>query len=126
MMDRLTPEAALDALHKVKDRAFLELFKHGSLSVEIYQPKGSDMQKPHSRDEVYVVISGRGWFVNGNTRQPFGPGELLSVPAGVVHRFEEFSEDFATWVIFYGPEGGESGGSRSRSNGSPASGDAIR
>jgi len=22
-------------------------------------------------------------------------------------RFEEFSDDFATWVMFYGPEGGE-------------------
>jgi hypothetical protein len=35
------------------------------------------------------------------------PGELLFVPAGVVHRFEDFSDDFATWVMFYGPEGGE-------------------
>jgi hypothetical protein len=23
------------------------------------------------------------------------------------HRFEDFTDDFATWVIFYGPEGGE-------------------
>ena len=107
-MGRLTPESALDALHKAEGRTFVELFKHGSLSLEIYQPKGSDLQKPHSRDEVYVVISGRGWFVNADIRRPFGPGELLFVPAGVVHRFEEFSEDFATWVIFYGPEGGES------------------
>ena len=107
-MDRLAPEAALDALHDVKGRTFVELFKHGSLSVEIYQPKGKDLQKPHSRDEVYVVISGRGWFMNGDTRRPFEPGELLFVPAGIVHRFEDFSEDFSTWVIFYGPEGGES------------------
>lgn len=35
------------------------------------------------------------------------PGDLLFVPAGVVHRFEEFTDDFATWVMFYGPEGGE-------------------
>jgi len=32
---------------------------------------------------------------------------MLFVPAGVEHRFENFSDDFATWVIFYGPEGGE-------------------
>jgi hypothetical protein len=31
------------------------------------------------------------------------------VPAGVVHRFEEFSNDVVVWVFFYGPEGGESG-----------------
>ena len=106
-MERLTAKAALDRLHALKDKTFVELFKHGSLSIEIYRPRGTDLQKPHTRDEVYVVVSGRGYFVNGDTRQPFEPGELLFVPAGVAHRFEEFSEDFSTWVIFYGPEGGE-------------------
>ena len=27
-------------------------------------------------------------------------GETLFVPAGVEHRFEDFSEDFGAWVIF--------------------------
>ena len=30
-----------------------------------------------------------------------------SAAAGVEHRFENFSDDFAVWVFFYGPEGGE-------------------
>jgi mannose-6-phosphate isomerase-like protein (cupin superfamily) len=55
------------------------------------------------------VVSGSGTFLHGETRVRFGPGDLLFVPAGVVHRFEEFSADFATWVLFYGPEGGEGG-----------------
>lgn len=108
-MQRLTPGMALSALKESGERSFIELFKHGSLGIEIYQPKGIDHQKPHTRDEVYVVVAGRGYFVNGETHQPFEPGELLFVPAGVVHRFEDFSEDFWTWVIFYGPEGGERG-----------------
>jgi hypothetical protein len=29
------------------------------------------------------------------------------VPAGVVHRFESFSNDLVVWVLFYGPVGGE-------------------
>ncbi len=29
------------------------------------------------------------------------------VAAGVEHRFSKFSEDFSTWVFFYGPQGGE-------------------
>jgi mannose-6-phosphate isomerase-like protein (cupin superfamily) len=37
----------------------------------------------------------------------FGPGDFLFAPAGVVHRFEFFSQDLTLWVIFYGPEGGE-------------------
>ena len=88
---------------------FLEVFAHGSLSVEIYKPIGEDLQQPHSRDEGYIVISGTGYFVNDGTRTPFGPGAFLFAPAGVVHRFENFSDDFATWVFFYGPEGGEAG-----------------
>lgn len=102
----LTPTAALDAL-RASGREFIELFRHGSLTVEIYRPDRIDRQKPHTRDEVYVVISGTGLFVDGTERHPFTPGQVLFVPAGVVHRFEDFSPDFATWVFFYGPEGGE-------------------
>lgn len=108
MNERLTPHAALAALARSKDGLpYMELFAHGSLSVEIYQPVGVDQQMPHTRDEVYVVVSGNGEFVNGGARKPFEAGELLFVPAEVEHRFENFSDDFATWVIFYGPEGGE-------------------
>jgi TusA-related sulfurtransferase len=98
-----------DALARLAalEKRFLEVFTHGSLSAEIYQPASKDLQTPHTRDEIYVVISGTGFFVNGETRTAFTPGEFLFVPAGVVHRFEEFTDDFATWVFFYGPEGGE-------------------
>jgi mannose-6-phosphate isomerase-like protein (cupin superfamily) len=54
-----------------------------------------------------VVLSGTGFFLNGEERHPFKPGDLLFVPAGTVHRFEQFTDDFAIWVMFCGPEGGE-------------------
>ena len=107
MTDRLTPESALAKLAAAGGPEFVSLFRHGSLEVEVYRPVGVDRQTSHTRDEVYVVISGSGQFVSGETRRPFGPGEVLFVPAGVVHRFEDFTADFATWVFFYGPEGGE-------------------
>ncbi len=102
----LTTEKALRTLAN-SEKPFLSLFEHGSLVVEIYKPDKIDHQTPHTRDEVYVIVSGTGWFVNGETRHPFEPGQLLFVPAGVVHRFEDFTDDFSTWVLFYGPEGGE-------------------
>ncbi|HEU0217856.1 MAG TPA: cupin domain-containing protein, partial [Stellaceae bacterium] len=40
----------------------------------------------------------------GDRVEPFTPGALLYVAANEVHRFEGFSDDFATWVMFYGPE----------------------
>ena len=107
MNPRLTISNALNALSK-QDSPFLKMFEHGSLEVEIYKPDRVDLQTPHTRDEIYVVASGRGHFINGADRQPVETGEVLFVPAGVEHRFEEFSDDFSTWVFFYGPEGGES------------------
>lgn len=83
------------------------IFSHGSLVVEMYTPQGHDPQKPHTRDEVYFVARGRGFFCDGERRHAVEPGSFLFVPAGQAHRFEEFSEDFAVWVVFYGPEGGE-------------------
>ena len=103
---RLTRSNALAAL-EAADAEYLTLFEHGSLEVEIYRPRGVDRQQPHMRDEVYVVISGSGEFVCGNRRETFEAGEVLFAAAGVTHRFENFSDDFATWVFFYGPEGGE-------------------
>lgn len=86
---------------------FAVALERGSLSIELYAPRGSDHQQPHTRDEVYVVISGRGEFVNGSERHAFAPGDLLFVPAGVEHRFEQFTDDLAVWVVLYGPEGGD-------------------
>ena len=83
------------------------VYRHGTLEAGVYAPRGADPQQPHTRDEVYVVQTGTGWFVNGGARHRFQPGDFLFVPAGVEHRFEDFSDDLALWVLFYGPEGGE-------------------
>lgn len=102
-----------DALLKLPGpdgQRFATVFQHGSLAVEIYAPRGSDPQNPHNRDELYIVAVGSGEFVCGDTRQSFGPDDLLFAAAGVVHRFENFTDDLVVWVVFYGPEGGESNG----------------
>ena len=105
---RLTPDAALQALAEdPQGLPFRSLFRHGGLEVEIYKPTERDLQTPHARDEVYVVIAGSGEFTCAGRRQDFSAGEVLFVPAGVEHRFENFSDDFSTWVLFYGPDGGE-------------------
>jgi mannose-6-phosphate isomerase-like protein (cupin superfamily) len=86
---------------------FATLLQRGSLRVVLYAPQGQDPQTPHPQDEVYVVVSGRGEFINGEERYPFGPGDVLFVPANRPHRFENFTADFQTWAVFYGPQGGE-------------------
>lgn len=88
-------------------KRFATVFECGSLEIEIYAPRGSDPQQPHTRDEVYFVAAGTGEFVCGENNQSFGPTDLLFVAAGVDHRFENFTDDLVVWVMFYGPEGGE-------------------
>jgi mannose-6-phosphate isomerase-like protein (cupin superfamily) len=83
------------------------ILRHGSLEVRWYAPRGHDPQTRHERDEIYVVARGRATFVRGAERVAVGPNDLLFVPARMEHRFEDLSEDFGTWVAFYGPMGGE-------------------
>src|SRR6185295_7729690 len=86
---------------------FIRLFTHGSLQLEIYAPRGFDPQKPHTRDEVYIVVAGQGEYVCEGVRQKFETGDFLFAAAGESHWFERFTDDFVVWVMFYGPEGGE-------------------
>ncbi len=99
------------------------LLAHGTMELRWFSPRDHDPQTPHDRDELYVVVSGSGTFIRaqestplgddvslslgGEDRVTFNPGDAIFVPAGTVHRFERLSEDFACWIVFYGPEGGE-------------------
>jgi len=83
------------------------IYQHGSLLLKLFAPHRTDPQQPHTRDEIYLVAQGRGWFINGGSRHSFEAGDVLFVSAGAVHRFEDFSDDLTLWVVFYGPEGGE-------------------
>ena len=86
-------------------KPFLELFNRHDVLVELYIPRDSDKQGPHDRDELYIVISGYGTFRRGDELVRFEAGDILFVAARVPHRFETFSGDFKTWVLFFGPTG---------------------
>ncbi len=107
MGERYTIENALQLVTKSGDEAYGVLLARGTLELGYYKPDTVDPQQPHTQDEIYIVQSGSGYFVLGDDRQPFEQGEALFVPAGAVHRFENFSDDFAAWVVFFGPQGGE-------------------
>ena len=98
---------ALNRLPGPQGERSVGVFEHGSLVVKLYAPRGQDPQTPHSRDEIYVVAQGSGEFVCGDSRQAFGPNDVLFAAAGIAHSFESFTDEFAVWVFFYGPEGGE-------------------
>jgi mannose-6-phosphate isomerase-like protein (cupin superfamily) len=105
-MDKSPPPlslAAALALPLPEGRRSAEVFVDGDLEIRLYAPKGHDPQTPHDRDELYIVAAGHGKFRVGDRIDPIRPGALLYVAAHEVHRFEAFSDDFAVWVVFYGP-----------------------
>lgn len=88
-------------------KEFILLFQHGSLELELYKPHLVDKQTPHDRDEVYIIATGEATFELEGEQTTVKTGDFLFVPAYAAHKFVEFSEDFSTWVLFYGPVGGE-------------------
>jgi hypothetical protein len=72
-----------------------------------------DPRRRIAKDDALAGLPGpegerfRELFRHGSLREPFGPGDFLFAPAGVSHRFEDFTRDLVVWVLFYGPEGGE-------------------
>lgn len=95
---------AIEQLTKEKDSMFTTMMQHGSMKVEYYAPLGNDPQTPHSQDELYIISSGEAKFLRDGERVACKKGDVLFVPARMEHRFENFSDDFSTWVIFYGDE----------------------
>ncbi len=98
-----------NSLSKLVDseNVFLGLFSHGSMKIELFRPDQIDTQQPHEQDEIYVIATGTGTFILEDKKVSFEPNDVIFVPAGKDHRFIDFTEDFTTWVIFYGPKNGE-------------------
>ncbi len=113
-----------DMLEKPNDPGHpsVRALSYGSMEVRWFRPQADVQHEPHDRDELYFVIAGTAVFRRGNHSGPFdelldgleghvavpiSAGDMLFVPAGAHHDFEDTSSDFAVWAVFYGPEGGE-------------------
>ncbi len=83
---------------------FAQVMKNGEMKVEYFAPKHLDRQAPHSQDELYIIIAGEAEFFRDGETMKCNKGDVLFVPAKMEHRFINFSEEFATWVVFYGKE----------------------
>ena len=99
--------AAVRAAREATGSNHARLLRHGSLAAEFYAPEDTDHPLPHPRDAVFVIAAGSATSVCGGEPHPVEPGELVFVAAGTAHHFEAASGDFAAWVLFYGPVGGE-------------------
>jgi len=79
----------------------VEPFEREGVTLVFFAPRGVDHQTFHDRDEFYFIARGTGEVVIGGERQTFTAGDAFFVDALVEHKFENFSDDFATWAVFF-------------------------
>ena len=105
-MDR-TPKpvslAAARALPITPGRS-AEVFIDGDLEVRFAGAPTAAPQVPHERDELYFVASGHGRYRAEDNVSDVHAGDLLFAAAHAQHGFEDISDDFTVWVLFYGPK----------------------
>jgi mannose-6-phosphate isomerase-like protein (cupin superfamily) len=105
-MDRTPSPISLAAARELPWRPgrSAEAFVDGDLEIRFTPRPTSGPQKPHTRDEVYIVASGHGFYRVADGVTAVGAGDMCFAAAHAEHGFERFSGDFAIWIIFYGPE----------------------
>ena len=105
-MEATPPPVALTIARKLPlppGRRSAEVFLDETVEIRMAAPPSVGPQVPHDRDEFYIVATGRGRYRAGDTVTEVGPGDLLFAAAHAPHGFEDMSDDFAVWVVFYGP-----------------------
>lgn len=101
-IDEMLEKLPLPANEKWKEGVWdVESFRKGSVSLIMFAPRGTDYQTFHEEDEFYFIMRGKGELVIEEERFPCEAGDALFVPAKKHHHFENFTEDFATWAVFF-------------------------
>jgi mannose-6-phosphate isomerase-like protein (cupin superfamily) len=92
------------AAHADAGTLYHQFLRVPALSVGLYiLPAGKpDPQQPHSEDEVYYVVSGRGQIKVADEDRAVQAGSVVFVAAGVEHRFHTIAEDL-TILVFFAP-----------------------
>jgi mannose-6-phosphate isomerase-like protein (cupin superfamily) len=110
-MDAFTLSEALDR-RQATGGPWVELLSVPDLSVGLYvlAAGADDPQRPHTEDEVYVIIAGRGRFTAGGETRDCGPGDVIFVPTLVPHRFHDITEELRV-IVMFGPAEGTRAGS---------------
>ena len=99
--------ASLERRRAAASRPYLEFLRVPALSAGLYTLEAGavDGQLPHTEDEVYVVMTGRGRITVGDEVREVGPGSVVYVAATVPHRFHDIAERLEIVVLFAPPEG---------------------
>ena len=102
IVDEYLKRLPLPATEKWKDGIWdVEPFEKNGVRLVFFAPRGTDYQTEHGQDEFYFIARGSGKLVIDGEALDCAAGEAFFVAAGVPHHFEDFTEDFATWAVFF-------------------------
>ena len=81
---------------------YLEFLRVPSLSMGLYvlSAGSADPQQPHSEDEVYYIVAGRGMIHVAEEDRVVQAGSIVFVKAHDEHRFHSITEDLQILVFF--------------------------
>src|SRR5215208_2588720 len=101
-VDEFLAKLPLPATQKWKEGVWdLEPFEKDGVKLVFFAPRGADYQTFHDEDEFYFIARGSGKIVIGDESFEFVAGDVFFVKATVPHYFKDFTDDFATWAIFF-------------------------
>jgi len=86
------------------NKLYLEFLKVPDLSMGLYvlPAGGTDPQSPHTEDEVYYVVSGKGKILVAEENRDVQAGSIVLVEKNVAHRFYSIEEEL-TVLVFFAP-----------------------
>jgi mannose-6-phosphate isomerase-like protein (cupin superfamily) len=79
-----------------------EILIDGDMEIRFAAKPRSGPQEPHLRDEFYVIARGHGRYRYEGKLSEVGAGDMCFAAAHAPHGFEDITEDFCVWVMFYG------------------------
>jgi mannose-6-phosphate isomerase-like protein (cupin superfamily) len=101
-IDEFLATLPLPATEKWKDGVWdVEPFEKSGLRLVVFAPRGADYQTAHDEDEFYFIARGSGKLVIGEETFECTAGDAFFVKAKMPHHFTEFTDDFATWAVFF-------------------------
>lgn len=96
--------AQLTSQHAASSKMYLEFLKVPDLSMGLYvlPAGGVDPQSPHTEDEVYYIVSGKGKIQVADENRDVQAGSIVYVAKNVEHKFHSIVEEL-TIIVFFAP-----------------------
>jgi len=92
----------IERSRSAEQRLYREFLRVPDLSAGMYvlEAGATDPQSPHTEDELYYIVSGRGSVTVGAETRRLAAGSLVFVEATVAHRFHDILERLEILVVF--------------------------